>query len=91
MTKKKRYTRDGIEITDELLDKWADEAEKGYDISELRPRVGRPPMGAGAAVVFQVRLEPELHRALRKRAEAEGVTPSEMARRLMRRQLGIAD
>ena len=39
--------------------------------------------------VFQVRLEPELRKALLECAEAERLTPSEMARRLLRRGLGI--
>ncbi len=89
MTKKKRYTSKGVEITDELLDSLAEEAERGFEPHQLRPRPGRPPMGAEAAVVFQVRLEPELHRALMKCAEAAGVTPSEMARRLLRAELGF--
>ena len=89
MTKKKRYLSDGTEVTEELLDRFAEEAERGYELHQLRPRVGRPPMGAEAAVVFQVRLEPELHRALMKCAEAAGVTPSEMARRLLRAELDV--
>jgi CRISPR-associated endonuclease/helicase Cas3 len=87
MTKKKRYLSDGTEVTEELLDQFAEEAERGFELSQLRPRVGRPPMGAEKAVVFQVRLEPELHFALMRCAEEAGVTPSEMARRILRREL----
>jgi CRISPR-associated endonuclease/helicase Cas3 len=88
--KKKTYgkTKSGVEITDELIEKYVVDAERGYEPRQLKPRpVGRPPIGAEAAVVFQVRLDPELHRALMKRAGAEGVTPSELARRLLRTQL----
>lgn len=88
--KRKNYgfSRDGVEITDELIEKLAKEAEEGIDISRLKPRRGRPPMGAGAAYVFQVRLEPELRDALLKRAELEGTTPSDVARSILRAELG---
>lgn len=39
----------------------AAEAEAGYDVSTLRWRGGRPPMGSGPAEVVQVRLDQELH------------------------------
>lgn len=40
------YTRSGTEVTDELAEAWADEAERGYDLSELtRQYVGRPSLG----------------------------------------------
>ena len=91
MTKKKKTygTSGGIELTDELIEKLAKEAEEGIDLSRLRPRRGRPPMGAGAAYVFQVRLEPELREALLKRAELEGTTPSDVAREILRAELTI--
>ena len=41
-------TASGKEITDELVDKVAGEAEAGGDVEErLRRRVGRPPIGSG--------------------------------------------
>ena len=30
------FTRDGIEITDELIEKWAAEAERGYEPHQLK-------------------------------------------------------
>jgi CRISPR-associated endonuclease/helicase Cas3 len=41
-------TSGGVELTDELIERLAAEAEEGYDVEELRPapRQGRPPMGA---------------------------------------------
>ncbi len=90
MKKKKSYgTSGGIELTDEVLDELVREAEEGYDLSRLTPRRGRPPMGSRAADVFQVRLEPDLRAALMERATKERTTPSELARRLLRRELGI--
>ena len=44
-------------------------------------------MGAGAATVESVRLEPELREALRERAEREGRTNSELIREALRRYL----
>ena len=91
MTKKRKKsygTSGGVEITDELIEKWAAEAEVGYDVSRLTPRPpGRPPIGNGPASVFQVRLDPELRDALNRRAHEEGTSPSELARRLLRAQL----
>ncbi len=87
--KKKTYGKSGgVELTDEVLDKLAAEAEAGYDISQLRTR-GRRPMGSGPAAVFQVRLEPELHEALIDRAQNDRTTPSEVVRRVLRRELGV--
>jgi CRISPR-associated endonuclease/helicase Cas3 len=94
MGKKKKnhgFSKDGVELTDELIEKLAKEAEEGYEISKLTPRRGRPRMGSEAAGVFQVRLEPELRAALEKRADEEGTTPSELTRRLLRRELGVGE
>jgi CRISPR-associated endonuclease/helicase Cas3 len=89
--KKKDYgtSRDGVKLTDELIEKLVEEAEAGYDLRRLRPRRGRPPMGDEAATVFQVRLEPELRQALEKRAKAEGTTPSDVVRTMLRAQLSV--
>lgn len=88
MSKKKSYgTSGGVELTEEVIEKLAAEAEAGYDVSQLVPRRGRPPIGSEAASIFQVRLDPELRSALDSRARDEGTTPSELARRLLRAQL----
>jgi hypothetical protein len=81
-------TRSGKPITDELIEELAKKAEEGFDVDEvIRRRGGRPPMGAGAATVESVRLEPELRDALRERAEREGRTNSELIREALRRYL----
>lgn len=87
---KKTYgkTRRGRPITDELIEELAQKAEEGYDVDEmLRRRGGRPPMGSGAASVESVRLDPELSQALRRRAEEEGRTSSDVMRDALRRYL----
>lgn len=48
-------------VTAADIEGMAAEAEAGYDVSTLRQRGGRPPMGSGPAEVVQVRLDPELH------------------------------
>jgi hypothetical protein len=81
-------TRSGEPITEELVEKLAAKAEEGFDVDEiLRRRGGRPPMGAAAASVESVRLDPELSQALRRRAEQEGRTNSALIRAALRRYL----
>lgn len=87
---KKDYGRtlSGEPITDELLEKFAAQAEEGFDVDEMiRRRGGHPPMGSSAASVESVRLDPELSQALRERAEREGRTNSELIRDALRRYL----
>lgn len=36
----------GVPVSDEQIQAWADEAERGYDLADLpSPRSGRPPVG----------------------------------------------
>jgi hypothetical protein len=91
MAKKRSYgkTATGKPITDELVDKLASEAQAGYDVEEiLRRRGGRPPMGAAAAPVESVRLDPELRQALRQRASKERRSNSDVIRAALRDYLG---
>ena len=50
--------KDGTPITDEMVEAMADEAERGYDIDEVkaRRRGGRPRMGSAVASVESVRV-----------------------------------
>lgn len=74
-------TSGGVELTDELIERLADEAERGYDVDRLRPRPrGRPPIGDGPATVFHVRLQPKLREALEQIADAGATTPSDVVR-----------
>ena len=88
MSDKTHKTSRGVELTDDLIEELAKEAERGYDITELRRRrPGRPPLGSRPATVFQVRLDPELREALERCARTEETTPSEIARRALRAYL----
>ncbi len=69
---------DGTPITDEMIEAMADEAERGYDVEEIR---GRPPMGSAASSVESVRLDPELKRDLLLRAADQHISVSEAIRR----------
>ncbi|MGH9246201.1 MAG: CopG family transcriptional regulator [Acidimicrobiales bacterium] len=80
----------GVELTDDVLDRMADEAEEGLDITKLRRRPGRPAMGSAPAESFPVRLEPELRQALDDRAAADDTTASDIVREALRRYLKVS-
>ena len=80
----------GIPVTDELVDRLVEEAERGYDVPTLRRRGGRRPLGSAAATVVPVRLDPELKAALAARAESDDVTASEVIRQALRAWLHVA-
>ena len=87
------HTKSGSEITDEVVEKLAAEAETGYDVDTLisrRGKRGRPTLGASPASVESVRLDPELRQELLKRAESEGTTTSELIREALRQYLHAA-
>lgn len=80
----------GVELTDDVLEQMAKEAEEGLDVTKLRRRPGRPAMGSAPADSFPVRLEPELRRALDERAAADETTASEIVREALRRFLKVS-
>ena len=75
----------GVELTDEVLERMAAEAEAGLEVTKLRRRPGRPAMGSGPAETLPVRLEPELRKAVEDRATADHTTASDVVRRALRR------
>ena len=90
--KKKTYGRSksGEELTDEVLERMAADAEAGLDVTKLRRRPGRPAMGSGPAETLPVRLDPELRHALDSRAAAEHTTASDVVREALRRYLKVS-
>jgi hypothetical protein len=87
------HANSGQEITDEVIEQLAAEAEAGYDVDTLiarRSKRGRPTLGASPASVESVRLDPELQRELLQRAQSEGTTTSELIREALRRYLHAA-
>ena len=83
-------TSRGKPITDADIERMADEAETGYDLTTLRPRGGRPLMGSGPAEVVPVRLDPELRTALEQRAQTEHTSASDIVRTALRNYLHVA-
>lgn len=77
----------GIELTDDVLERMAEEAERGIDTSQLRRRPGRPPIGKGPAESFAVRLDPELRAQLNRRAAHDRTTAAAVIREALRRYL----
>lgn len=80
-------TPSGIELTEEVLERAAAQAEAGWDVETLRRRPGRPPMGNGPASVLPVRLDPELRAALDERAASDDTTVSAVVREALREYL----
>ncbi len=83
-------TKAGVELTDEVLERMAVDAEEGLDIAKLRRRPGRPAMGSGPADSVPVRLDPELRKALDDRAAADNATASDVVREALRRYLEVS-
>ena len=90
--KKKRVvgTSRGTPLTEDDIQRLADQAEAGYDPTQLRARGGRPRMGSAPAEVVPVRLDPELRAAVEARATADQTSMSEIIREALRRFLEVA-
>ncbi len=80
----------GVELTDDVLDRMAKEAENGLDTTKLRRRPGRPAMGSGPAESLPVRLDPKLREALNDRAAADNTTASDVVREALRHYLKVS-
>ncbi len=91
MSKKVIGLSNGVAVTDEDIERMADEAERGYDVDEiLARRGGRPRMGSAPAEVVPVRIDPELRAAIDARAAADEKSTSEIIREALRRYLHVA-
>ena len=89
MAEKQSYgpTKAGVERTDDVLDRMAEEVEAGLEVTVLRRRPGRPSMGSGPADTLPVRLDPELRQELEARAASDHTTASDVVREALRRYL----
>lgn len=72
-----------VPVTEDQIQAWADEAERGYDVEQLRRR-GRKPVGDGPAKVVPVRLDDTMLAAVDERAAREHITRSEAIRAAIR-------
>jgi hypothetical protein len=80
-------TRSGTKLTKKVVDALADEAERGYDLTKAkRVRMGRPALGddGGSSPRVQLRVDPDLDKALRACARKERRSVSEVARTALR-------
>ena len=60
-------------VSDEQIQAWADEAERGYDLTKLpSPLPGRPLVGNGPGVGLTVRSDEEPLYAMMQCASSEG-------------------
>ncbi|HHT12350.1 MAG TPA: ribbon-helix-helix protein, CopG family [Propionibacterium sp.] len=72
------------QVTEEQIQAWADEAEAGYDVEELKRRGrGRPGRGAEPMQVIAVRLTAEEVAAVDAFAARENLSRSEAIRRAL--------
>lgn len=85
-------TRSGTKLTKKVVDALAEEAERGYDLTRAkRVRMGRPALGEGGeSPRVQVRVDDDLAKALRQRAQKERRSVSEIARTALREYLDRA-
>jgi hypothetical protein len=83
-------SRAAVELTEEVLEQMAEEAEAGLDVTQLRRRPGRPTMGSGPADTVPVRLDPELGQAVEQRAAQDHMTTSDVVRIALRRYLEVS-
>ncbi len=92
MPEGKSYGRSkaGVELTHEVLDRMADEAEQGLDVTRLRRRPGRPAMGIGRGRVVPGSARARALPALDERAAADEMTASEVVREALRRYLKVS-
>lgn len=67
-------------VTDEQVQAWADEAEAGYDVDQLKKRWGRPPRAEQASRVVPTRFSAVELERLMKRANREGLDRSSAIR-----------
>lgn len=87
----RRTTASGKPVTGELIEELAAKAEAGFDVDEIiRRRGGRPSIGAAAATVESVRLNPELREALVERARRDHETTSSVIRKALRKYFDAA-
>ncbi len=91
MSKKIIGVSRGMKVTDDDIERMADEAERGYNVDEiLARRGGRPRIGSAPAEVVPVRIDPELRAAINARAAADETSTSEVIREALRRYLNVA-
>jgi hypothetical protein len=81
-------SKEGVELTDEVVEQMAREGQNGLDISGPRRRPGRPAMGSGPADSRAPRSR--VRKALDRRAAPDNTTASDVVREALRRYLEVS-
>lgn len=76
----------GQPISEEQIDEWVTEAEKGYDVETLRTR-GRKPRDNKVAKIVSIRLSPNEIADLDKYAATHGWSRSQAIREALRKAI----
>jgi hypothetical protein len=79
-------TKSGRTLTEVDLERLADDAERGFDLSAWKPRRGRPPLDAeatGHSPRVGARVSKALYARATARASSEGRTISDVVRALL--------
>ena len=87
------HDQSGRPITDVEIERYAAEAEAGYDVDALIERRGArelPRLDVEQIAIDAIMLDPALHDELIARASADGTTMSEVIREALRRYLRTA-
>jgi len=87
------YTKSGEPITEDAINAFVREAENGYSEEQLvtaRRGRGRPRLGGDKKSVESVRLGSTLKSEAEERAQADGVSVSEVIRRALKQYLHSA-
>lgn len=86
-------TPEGEELTPEVLEELAAEAEAGYEkVNGEVTYLGRPALSrSGPSKQLRVRIEPELDRSISTIAERQGRSVSELARDALREYVAHHD
>ena len=85
-------TSGGVPLTEADLDRLADEAERGYDVSQIKPLgPGRPPLGNGASHAIQCRLDPRAYKALQAHIAETGLNTSTIVREALAQYLSLPE
>jgi hypothetical protein len=80
------FARNGKHLSAADLDRMADDAEAGYDLSTWKPRPGRPSLSAQPGTHsprIEARVPEALHRRVSARAASEGKSVSAVLRHLL--------
>lgn len=84
-------TASGQVVTDEMIDAWCESYERG-EFPDGEHTVGgivhgRPPLSGEGTATLSVKIPLGMKEAIRRRAAAEGMTPSEFARAALSEKL----